>query len=224
MYKYDTHIHTADVSTCATALGKYQAVAYKEAGYSGIFITNHFFRSPTCAVPKNLPWAERVDLFCHGYEEAKSVGDKIGLQVFFGWEETYLDQDFLVYGLDKNWLLEHPEVERWTLEQQYEEISKYGGMVIHAHPFRDRPYISKIRLYPNLVHGVEAFNGANYEEENRQAYLYAKKYNLPITAGSDSHHTNIVCSGIETDKPLHSVHDYIRLVLEKKPYQMIISE
>ena len=43
MYKYDTHIHTNLASACATASGKQQAIAYKNAGYTGIIITDHFF-------------------------------------------------------------------------------------------------------------------------------------------------------------------------------------
>ena len=110
MYKYETHLHTKHGSACATISGKGQALEYKHAGYTGIIITEHFFRGNTC-IPKDLTWEERINLFCRGYEEAKYYGDKIGLQVFFGWEETYDGQDFLVYGLDKEWLLNHPEVE-----------------------------------------------------------------------------------------------------------------
>ena len=99
MYRYETHLHTRYGSACATATGREQAINYKKAGYTGIMITDHFFRGNTC-ISHRLPWEERIDMFCRGYEEAKMVGDKIGLQVFFGWEETYEGQDFLVYGLD----------------------------------------------------------------------------------------------------------------------------
>lgn len=221
MYKYDTHIHTSDVSGCASASGIYQVVAYKEAGYDGIIITNHFLRGRTCLVPKDLSWEERVQAFCHGYEKAKKTGDEIGLKVFFGWEETYNDQDFLIYGLDKKWLLEHPEMEHWTLEEQFHEVNKYGGMVVHAHPFRDRPYISKIRLYPKLVNAIEVFNGGNYDEENRKAFLYAKEYDLPMTGGSDNHHHDIVYSGIQTEQPLETIHDYIKMIKEREPIRII---
>lgn len=221
MYKYDTHLHTADVSLCATASGKYQALAYRKAGYDGIMITNHFFRGSTCGVPKALPWEERVNLFCKGYEDAKKTGEEIGLKVFFGWEETYEDQDFLVYGLDKEWLLKHPEVEHWTIEDQFKEVSKYGGIVIHAHPFRNRSYISKIRLYPHLIHGVEVFNGDNTDAENQNAFVFAKQYDLPMTAGSDSHHLDIICSGIYTEKPIESIDDYIHMILARESFKII---
>ena len=220
MYKYDTHIHTNLASACATASGKQQAIAYKNAGYTGIIITDHFFRGNSCIHP-SLPWEERINLFCEGYEEAKETGDKIGLQVFFGWEETFEGQDFLIYGLDKEWLLNHPEMEHWTIEQQFEQVSKYGGMVIHAHPFRNRPYIPKIRLFPKLVHGVEVFNASNFYSENKQAFIYAKKYNLPMTGGSDSHHPDIICSGIDVTDRFETIHDYIDLIKKHKPKNII---
>lgn len=220
MYKYETHLHTRQASACATASGRYQAVAYKNAGYTGIIITDHFFRGNTCIDP-SLSWEERVNLFCSGYEEAKAMGDQINLQVFFGWEETFEGQDFLVYGLDKEWLLNHPEMEHWTIQQQFEEVNKYGGMVIHAHPFRDRPYIPKIRLFPKLVNGVEAFNASNMEDENQRAFMYAREYDLPITGGSDSHHHDIICSGIDVPEKFNTIHDYVELIKQNKQKNIV---
>ena len=103
-------------------------------------------------------------------------------------------------------------MEHWTIKEQFEMVDKAGGLVVHAHPFRDRPYIDKIRLYPKLVHAVETYNACNYEEENKQAYIYAKKYNLPMTAGADSHHKDIICSGIGVNKKFNSIYDYIDLI------------
>lgn len=220
MYKYETHLHTKQASACATASGAYQAEAYKKAGYTGIIITDHFFRGNSC-IPRNLPWEERINMFCSGYEDAKAIGDEIDLQVFFGWEETFQGQDFLIYGLDKEWLLNHPEMEFWTIKEQFEAVDKEGGLVIHAHPFRDRPYIPKIRLFPDHVHGVEIYNSSNYEDENQQAYIYAKKYNLPMTAGSDSHRHDILTSGIEVNHKFKSIKDYIKLIKRQKPIKLL---
>ncbi len=223
MFKYETHLHTVYGSACASISGRGQAIEYHKAGYSGIFITDHFFRGNTC-VPKDLPWDERIHMFCRGYEQAKEVGDEIGLQVFFGWEETFDGQDFLIYGLDKEWMLKHPEMEHWTIKEQFEAVDKAGGLVVHAHPFRDRPYIPKIRLFPKQVHAVEAFNAGNYDEENRQAYMYAKKYNLPGTAGADSHHHDIICSGIEVKEKFNTIFDYVELIKNNKEKRIIYAD
>ena len=88
MYIYDTHVHTSQASDCALSSGAQMAQKYKELGYDGIFITDHFFHGNTC-VDRSLPWADWVRLFCQGYEDAKKQGEKIGLDVFFGWEYSY---------------------------------------------------------------------------------------------------------------------------------------
>lgn len=220
MYKYDTHLHTMQASFCANVPGKFQAEAYKEAGYDGIIITDHFFRGNTC-ISRELPWEERINQFYSGYEDAKKRGDKIGIKVFFGWEETYAGTDFLIYGLDKEWLLEHPECEYWTIQEQYQEVSAAGGLVVHAHPFRKRDYIPKIRLFPNLIHAVEVYNAGNDEEENRRALTYAQQYDLPMTSGSDNHTAHVLCSGVATNKPLNSIQDYINLIKYGSDYNLI---
>ena len=70
LYLYETHMHTSQSSACAVSTGAQMARAYKEAGYTGIFVTDHFFNG-NCAVPKFLPWKERVrnrtaGVFCLG--------------------------------------------------------------------------------------------------------------------------------------------------------------
>ena len=80
-YKYETHLHTSEVSKCAFNTGAEMARAYKEAGFTGIFVTDHFFNGNTI-IPKELDWKQKVDLLYQGYESAKSEGDKIGLDVF----------------------------------------------------------------------------------------------------------------------------------------------
>ena len=42
MYKYETHLHTYPVSRCARKNVEENLKFYKELGYDGIFITNHF--------------------------------------------------------------------------------------------------------------------------------------------------------------------------------------
>ena len=65
-FLYETHMHTCLASACGTSTGKEHARYYKDIGYTGIIMTDHFFRGNT-AVPRNLPWEERVDLYWRGY-------------------------------------------------------------------------------------------------------------------------------------------------------------
>ena len=156
-YLYETHMHTKEASACSHNTAVEMARAYKEAGYTGIIITDHFFYGNT-AIDRKLPWKDWVEQFCLGYEHAKEEGDKIGLQVFFGWESGYRGTEFLVYGLDQEWLLLHPEIKDATVEEQYRLVHEGGGIVSHAHPFREEVYIPEIRQFPQFVDAVEGIN------------------------------------------------------------------
>ncbi|WP_167959106.1 PHP domain-containing protein [Anaerosporobacter faecicola] len=222
-YLYETHLHTNEGSACAHNTGREMAYAYKEAGYTGIIVTNHNWGGNTC-VDRSLPWQDWVQEFSKGYEQAYEAGKEIDLDVFFGWEAGYQGTEFLIYGLDKEWMLAHEELHDVTIEEQYALVKASGGIVVHAHPFRKEPYIPKIRLYPEYVDGVEAINATHSNSKSRshndpafneQAIAYAKKYNLPMTAGSDMHISNLFGGGMLFDHRLHSIKDFIDAVLSK---------
>jgi histidinol phosphatase-like PHP family hydrolase len=220
LFLYETHLHTKQASACGIISGAQHVRFYKEAGYSGIVVTDHFFNGNSC-VPKNLPWEERIDLFCKGYEEAKEEGDKLGLSVFFGWEANFKATEFLIYGLDKEWLKSHPEILSWSVEEQYQQIHAAGGFIVHAHPFRKRAYIEEIRLFPSCVDAVEGINIGNRNDEfDRHAIAYAKKHKLPILAGSDAHGIENYRSGIAFKRKAEDMKDFLDMIKAGK-YELI---
>ena len=211
MYRYETHLHTAETSACASATGAEQARRYKQEGYDGIFVTDHFFNSNT-TVPRDLPWAEKVELYCKGYENAKAEGDKIGIKVFFGIEYTFDGADILVYGLDKQWLLDHPDCDR-DFFRFHDDAKEAGALLIHAHPFREACYLNgRINLLPKWVDGVEVYNSGNgVESWNEHAEWYAKEFGFRKTAGSDNHHLSVPSerlAGIGCDSEINNCADY----------------
>lgn len=223
-YLYETHLHTKEGSACSQSTAEELVAAYKTAGYTGIMVTDHFYRGNT-AVNRNCSWEDWVEAYCKGYENAKAAGEKIGLQVFFGWEESYQGIDFLIYGLDKEWLKKHPELREVTVEEQYELVHKAGGMVIQAHPYREASYIPELKQYPEAVDGVEVSNASHYGRDagadGRSAYdakacAYADKHHLPHTGGSDIHSTNLLYGGMEFPRKLNDVQDYIKAVLNRE--------
>ena len=159
-FLYETHLHTCQGSACGISTGAEHVRHYHALGYAGVIVTDHFFGGNT-AVPRDLPWEQRVNIFCSGYEDALAEGQRLGLDVFFGWEQTFQGDDYLVYGLSKEWLLRHPEMEHWNRKEQFENVSREGGAVVQAHPFRQRDYITHVRLGLPYVHGVEVANGGN---------------------------------------------------------------
>lgn len=220
-YVYETHLHTSQASACGNSRGSEYIRRYQDLGYAGIFVTDHFFGGNT-AVPKALPWRERIHLFCKGYEDAREAGDKAGFPVFFGWEEHFDGDEYLIYGLDKQWLLDHPEAEHWSRREQFDAVHQGGGCVVQAHPFRDRSYISAIRLSTGCVDAVEGCNAANSPENDALAVRYAGVLGLPVTAGSDIHKTHHwqddEMMGVVFDRPLASARDYVSAILEKRPF------
>lgn len=216
MHKYETHVHTSESSACANASGEAQVKFYKSRGYAGIIITDHFFNGNT-TVPRDLPWEERVERFCLGYENASKWGKEVGLDVFFGWEYSYMGTDFLTYGLDKEWLIRNPIVTEMDVNSYCDFVRDCGGIIVHAHPFREASYISMIRLLPRKCDGVEIVNSNRTELENRMAALYAENYDLLPFAGSDNHSANQDrLNGVAFDEKITDIKDFVKLVKGKK--------
>ena len=225
-YLYETHLHTSESSACARNTGAEMARACKEYGYTGIFVTDHNWGGNT-AVDRSLPWAEWVDTFTLGYEHAKTEGDQIGLDVFFGYEAGYQGTEFLIYGIDAVWMKDHPELVKATVEEQYRLVHAAGGLVIHAHPYREESYIPEIRLYPEWVDGVEGVNathsnpkstGHNDPQYDVRAVAYAREHKLPMSAGSDIHGIHLFGGGVAFRRKLTSVADYVRAILTGEDY------
>ena len=217
-YLYETHMHTCLASACGVSTGKEHVRFYRDQGYTGIIVTDHFFGGNT-AVPRNLPWEERIDLFFRGYEDALEEGQKVGLDVFFGLEQNYRFDEYLIYGLTKEYMKAHPEMEHWTRRQQLEEVHRAGGAVIQAHPFRIRGYMDRILVGGDLfADGVEAANAGNEPLDDARAYAWARKKGLLMTAGSDNHHSPAAqIFGVELEQKLSSIDDYAALIRSRGP-------
>jgi hypothetical protein len=213
-FLYETHLHTSQGSSCGRSRGREYVQKYIDLGFTGIIVTDHFFNG-NCAVDRNLPWKKWVEEYCRGYEDALEEGLRRGLDVFFGWEETFDGDDYLVYGLDKEWLLGHPEVTDWTRKQQYEEVGRCGGCVVQAHPFRQYHYINCVHL-SGCVDAVEAANSGNERSFDALAWAYAGKLNVPVTAGSDIHHAERVepgiVFGVYLDRRMKAIADYVTVI------------
>ena len=185
------------------------------------------------SVDRKKTWEEWVGEFCTGYENAKAEGDRIGLDVFFGYEAGFCGTEFLIYGVDKEWMLENPAIWRADVKEQYELVHAAGGMVIHAHPYREEDYIPEVRLFPEWVDGVEGINATHSSSRSlahndpnfdTKAIAYAAKHHLPMTAGSDIHRTTLLGGGVAFRRKLTSAADYITAVLSGEDYVLTNGE
>lgn len=225
-FLYETHLHTKEASACSVSWACEYIQPYVNAGYSGIIVTDHFFNGNSC-ISRSLPWEQKIQQFCKGYENAKQAGDHAGLSVFFGWEHSYGNDEYLIYGLDKAWLLAHPQILEWDHLQLFEAVDSSGGCMVQAHPFRERPYLSAIHLRPFAVHGIEAVNAENDAEFDRKAYAYAQKYQLGMTSGNDIHDAakvGLVPGGMAFEHPLHTIADFVKAIKERKGYEILSDE
>jgi hypothetical protein len=214
MYKYETHSHTWPVSICARVSVEESLAFYKEMGYDGVFITNHFLDG-NINIDKSLPYEAQIAFYFSDYEEGLRIGEKLGLKVFFGAELSYGGTDFLVYGLDKAWFLTHPEIMEMKKSRELEFFMESGALVIQAHPFREAAYIDHIRLFPRQIHGVEVTNACRKDSENRLAEIYAEHYGLLKIAGTDNHlgPRQKKLAGVSFETPIESEADFVRRIM-----------
>ncbi len=225
-YLYETHLHTAAASACARSTPEEMAVALKAYGYTGCIVTDHNWGGNTC-VDRSLPWEDFMNEYAKSYERMKAKGDEIGLDVFFGMEAGYDATEFLLYGLSKEFFIAHPEFRTCTVEEQFDIVHSGGGIVIHAHPYREEYYIPEIRLFPEYIDGVEGVNATHVSPKSQshndpefdvKAQAYAKKLGLPMTAGSDIHSVDLFGGGIRTKKKLKDMKEFCELILSGKDY------
>ena len=99
--------------------------------------------------------------------------------------------------------------------------------MIHAHPYREADYIKEIRLFPEYVDGVEAVNvthsNPKSEKHNRAVFdqyaaEYARKYDLPLMAGSDIHDIPLLGGGMAFKRKLKSIEDFCQAIRTGEDY------
>ncbi len=213
MFKYETHLHTYPVSQCAKFGVRENLEFYKSLGYDGVFITNHFIDGNINSLAGES-YEERINYFFSDYEAAVKIADEIGIKVFCGAELSYGGTDFLVYGLDKNWYLSHPEILTMKKSEELPFLMENGALVIQAHPYREAFYIDHIRLFPRCIQGVEIINANRTENENKMAKIYAENYNLLEFAGSDNHiaQEQKKLAGVQFETPIKDELDFVSKV------------
>ena len=138
-YLYDLHVHTSETSACGQVAAKDVVDSYIRAGYDGIAITDHYHGVYFDGLG-NMPWPEKVHRYMGGYRAARRAAEGTDLQVLFGIEfrNRETDDDFLVYGVDEDFLAAHPELCELPLAEAIARFHEAGAMVIQAHPVRFR--------------------------------------------------------------------------------------
>jgi hypothetical protein len=207
-FKYDTHVHTSEVSECAKVPSGEMVRMYRDAGYHGVVITDHytgyFFNKSM-----SKSWEFKIRQYLTGYYNALNEGIKLGLQVIPGMEITFEENsnDYLIYGFDEYFLKKHKELHKLGLKNFKKCIEGRGFMVVQAHPFR----LFMTQTPPELLDGVEVYNGnPRHDSRNLLALEYAKKNDLIKLSGSDFHQQqDLARGGILVSKEIRNPLEFV---------------
>ena len=224
-FLYETHVHTAEVSTCGRVPAADVVRQYVERGYSGLVLTDHFSRH-TFAQIGACSWEKQVDFFLTGYriacetaaEEAPDFHVLLGLELRLDCDE---DNDYLLYGANEAFLRRSDGLLQMPFEQMAKYVHENGLLLVQAHPFRRHMCIADW----NLLDGVEVYNGNPHHESNNPiAALWARRHHLLETSGSDYHGDwGAHLGGIRTNKPLADSRQFAE-VLRSGQYTLIYKE
>ncbi len=217
-YLTELHLHTKESSSCSEISAKQIIEEYKKEGYFTIVITDHCSKSKMNRLG-NISWKEKIDYVYKGFNIAKQYGNELGMNILLGVEITLqiTDSDYLVYGIDKEFLYENEKIYEYTLEELYKLCNKKGYLLIQAHPFRD-----DIQLAPlEYIDGIEVFNGCQDEvSRNDKALEYEKNTNKILTSDSDFHRLDdLARGGIITEVEIKDIKQLVQ-ILKNRNYKI----
>ncbi|MCD7774692.1 MAG: PHP domain-containing protein [Clostridiales bacterium] len=220
-YKYELHCHTKEVSLCGRVPVRDIIEMYKDKGYSGIVLTDHyspmtFYRPSMLFCPQ-----KHVDFYTSAYREALKYAND-DFTVLLGMELRYYAtaNDFLVYGITEEFLRKNGNLMTMYPKNFYRLAKRYGYIVLQAHPFRS----GMVRINPKYLDGAEVYNGKTNREQNLLARQWAQKNHMSITvSGSDFHRPeHLAKGGIITETPIKTNGDLLA-VLRSGNYKLIES-
>lgn len=219
-YKYQMHMHTFPCSACSHLDIKSLVCALYNGGYKGGVITNHFLRGNT-GIDRSLPWNEFIAQFENDYVVGKRAARKLGLDLFFGIEEGVGGgKEIIPYGITPDILYRHPELRDADVALWHKIMQEEGCLLIQAHPFRERNYITSPGLLSD-IDGIEVYNHCNTLDNNLEAEDAARNSNFILTSGGDAHTEDVLCrGGIETVFRIKNEKELVK-VLKSGMYKLL---
>ena len=215
--KFDTHIHTAETSSCASIDAESIVKLYHKSGFDGIVITDHYFKEYFDSL-NSLSWTDKVNEFIKGYKVAAKQGEKLSFKVFLGMELRFscCINDYLIYGISEDFLFKNPNLYELTIKDFKSLVFNENIMIYQAHPFRYdfRMNVANFPEEPKYLDGVEVLNGNSvHNSSNTKAFDFAVKHGLKMIAGSDFHTKNdLARAGIVFDKEIENYNEFMSLL------------
>lgn len=189
-YRIEMHTHSKPASPCGSASPEELAEIYSKKNYDAVVLSNHYagtYSKFTSAKLENPPREEFADSYLEDFRSFEKACEKYGITAILGAEIRFDENlnDYLIYGVDRDILLDVYDYFPKGLEAYRREVSLDRSVFIQAHPFRDGMTL----VDASLLDGIETFN--MHPEQNSRVGLavrYAGQQGVKIkTAGSDFH-------------------------------------
>ena len=184
----DLHAHTSGISKCCKIAAPEMLQVALDAGMDGVVLCNHYQKSYVTDGDFDA-FARR---YVAEYEYTKAAGEAIGARVLFGIEVTTewipegkdCSVHLLIYGVDTDFVLQHPRMFDYTQEQLYQTVRAAGGVLVQAHPWRKKDRLIETRY----LDGIEISCHPLYEGTHLAplAEITARE-GLILTCGGDFH-------------------------------------
>lgn len=208
---YDLHVHTAEVSVCGHLTAHEVVRLSAAAGYAGLVITDHYYDG-FFQKQAGKPWKDQVHAYLAGYSAALQAARGLDFSVLLGAEMRFGDDpsDYLVYGIDEEFLLSYPHAYRRDVGWLAAETSGSGIRIFQAHPFRRRKTIVTLES----LHGLEVINGnPRHDSRNEEAWAVAAANDMAMISGSDVHqYEDIGRGGICAAGPVRSNRELVEVL------------
>ena len=204
-FKTELHCHSGDVSACSKAPVELIVDRYTAAGYHSLVLTNHLsrftYKNKEFDHSEDWDWSQKIDFFMYGYHHLKeAAGDRMHIILGCELRSNTDENDYQLYGVTEEFLRAHPDIMEIPMKDLKPLCNESGILLFQAHPFRNAMQVKK----PDYLDGIEVINGnLGANSRNDIAMMWAKKFGLKMSAGSDfhgaKHETN---TGILTDTPI----------------------
>ena len=225
-FKTELHCHSGDVSACSKAPVELIIDRYTAAGYHTLVLTNHLsrftYKNKEFDHSEDWDWTKKIDFFMYGYHHLKeAAGDRLHIILGCELRSNTDENDYQLYGVTEEFLRATPDIMNMSIKDLGPLCHEHGILLFQAHPFRNGMRIKK----PDMLDGIEVVNG-NLAAQSRNdiAYLWAQRYNLKMSAGSDfhgeKHETN---TGIWTDHPI-TTREELMEVLNSGNYEIVTKD
>ena len=222
-YTTELHCHTSECSECGALTADEVARKYIRMGFDTLVLTNHL-KTYEC---HRLGGYERcVDLIFEAYDLAKATAAG-KLNVILG-VEVGLDEprnDYLLYGVTKEFLLEDTHLCQRTPEEVYRRTKEAGIIFIQAHPLRQHCVVVESKY----LDGYEVFNCQSDTTHNTEFFSEEWRKHRPcdapiFTSGSDFHGDySCADAGIVTAYPIVTTDDLLN-TLRSRSYSIICGD